>query len=416
MSDHKKRTRSNIEATERALIGSALLEPSIIDTLSGRIGVSDFYDPQLGSLFSVLVDRNDAGLPSDTVTLLSSAKGIFGATAAATLAELFNEVPHVGHAEYYASQVAEAAKRRKLEIIADDIRDMANDDTRSADEVAELAVNRLESVGTHESGLVTSVYDAGTGLIDSLNDGNSRRPIFTGIDSVDRIVGGLLPGEFQIIAGRPGSGKSAFAMQVAKKQSDVLRPVLLVSLEMTKSELVTRILCGMTGIDSRIIRRGQASDEMKVSLKEANDDLNETPLLIYDKPAPTVQTIRALAKIQKAHGGLDLLVVDYIGLITPRDRRISRHEQVGEITGMLKQIAKELEVPVIALSQLNREADGAEPKLSHLRESGSIEQDADIVLFIHRAGNDSKLIVGKHRHGDTGSFPITFDAARTRFC
>lgn len=324
--------KTDIIPSERALIGSVLLDSTILDTLSGRICVSDFYDSQLGMLFSVLVDRNDAGEPVDPVTLLPAAKGIFGETAAATLAELFYEVPNVCNAEYYASQVIEAAKRRKLEVIADNIRDMVDDDSRSADDVAENAVNRLESIGTHESGSVTSAYDAGAELI-----------------------------------------------------------------------------------DSRIIRRGQASEEMMVRMKEANDDLNETPLMIYDKPAPAVQTIRALAKIQKSIGGLDLLVVDYIGLLTPRDRRISRHEQVGEITGMLKQIAKELEVPVIALSQLNREAEGAEPRLSHLRESGSIEQDADIVLFIHRSGKESKLIVGKHRHGDTGSFPITFDAKRTRF-
>lgn len=401
----------DITPSERALVGSILLERTILDTLSSQIGASDFFDQQLGKLYSILVDRNDADLPSDPVALLPTAKEIFGETASATLSELFLEVPNIGHVDYYASQVIEASKKRKLELIADSIRD----DSRSADKAVEHAISQLESIGSRESGSVTSAYDAGTELIDSLSENESRRPVFTGIDTVDQIVGGLLPGELQIIAGRPGSGKTAFAMQVAKKQSDAFRPVLYVSAEMTKSELVARVLCGITGIDSRIIRRGQASDQMMAQLKEANADLDETPLLIYDKPAPTVQKIRALAKIQKANGGLDLLVVDYIGLMTPRDRRVSRHEQVGEITGMLKQIAKELSVPVIALSQLNREADGAEPKLSHLRESGSIEQDADIVLFIHRSGDQSKLIVGKHRHGDTGIFSITFDAARTRF-
>ena len=402
---------TEITQSERAVIGSILLNPKTLDTLSSQLGSSDFYDHQLGRLYSVLVDRHDADLPSDPVTLLPTAKEIFGETASATLGELFSEVPNIGHVHYYANQVIEASKKRKLGSIAGNIRD----DSRSADEVAEHAISQLETIGSRESGTVTSAYDAGTELIDSLSENQSRRPVFTGIDDVDRIVGGLLPGELQIIAGRPGSGKTALAMQVAKKQSDAFRPVLYVSAEMTKSELVARLLCGITGIDSRIIRRGQASDQMMAQLKEANADLDETPLLIYDKPAPTVQKIRALAKIQKANGGLDLLVVDYIGLMTPRDRRVSRHEQVGEITGMLKQIAKELSVPVIALSQLNREADGAEPKLSHLRESGSIEQDADIVLFIHRSGDQSKLIVGKHRHGDTGSFSITFDARKTQF-
>jgi len=402
---------TEITQSERAVIGSILLKPKTLDTLSSQLGSSDFYDHQLGRLYSVLVDRHDADLPSDPVTLHPEAKEIFGENPSATLAELFVEVPNAGNVSYYASQVIEASKKRKIGSIAGNIRD----DSRSADEVAEHAISQLETIGSRESGTVISAYDAGTELIDSLSANERRRPVFSGIDDVDRIVGGLLPGELQIIAGRPGSGKTALAMQVAKKQSDAFRPVLYVSAEMTKSELVARVLCGMTGIESRVIRQGQASGQMLAQLKEANADLDETPLLIYDKPAPTVQKIRALAKIQKANGGLDLLVVDYIGLMTPRDRRVSRHEQVGEITGMLKQIAKELSVPVIALSQLNREADGALPKLSHLRESGSIEQDADIVLFIHRSGDQSKLIVGKHRHGDTGSFPITFDAARTRF-
>ena len=200
--------------------------------------------------------------------------------------------------------------------------------------------------------------------MNELNTPTTRRPVFTGIERFDRVAGGLLPGELEIIAARPGNGKTSLAMQIGNRLARLDRPVLFVSLEMRAAELVGRLLCGSTGIDSRHLRRGQV-DPAKFADEIA--DMAGTPLTIFDPPAATMQRIRAVAKMQKAATGLELLIVDYIGLVQPRDRKIPRHEQVAEITGGLKQLAKELDTPVIALCQLNREADGADPKLSHLR-------------------------------------------------
>ena len=174
----------------------------------------------------------------------------------------------------------------------------------------------------------------------------------------------------------------------------------------------------MTDVDSRDVRSGAVDEQGIKKLAEMTITMDGRPLTIYDPPTATMPQIRAMAKMIKGMGGLELLCVDYIGLVTPRDRRSQRTEQVSEIVGSLKRLAKELEVPVLALNQLNRQADNAEPRLSHLALSGSVEQDADIVIFLHRENqnsNDFKMIVAKHRHGETGAMTMQFDPSSTSF-
>jgi replicative DNA helicase len=424
MNAHRKqqpprRDHADITEIERCLIGSVILDPQELDGVSGLVSSRDFFDIEMGKFWTTLVDRRDAGLPvNDSALLLESAKQIFGLNAVATVEELFHKMPHAVHAKFYACQVIEASKLRALTTIAEEIAARCTDTTENADNIANYANGQLEAIGC-ENAIVATAFDAGRELIGELRQPEKRIPIFTGIESVDRAAGGLLPGELQIIAARPGNGKTSLAMQVAKWTAEKGRPVLFVSLEMKSTELVCRTLCGMTEIESRTLRRGEALQTDIDRLEKANHDLESLPFRIFDPPTATVQRIRATARMQAASAaGLDLLVVDYIGLVEPRDKRQQRNEQVSEITAALKRLAKEINIPVIALCQLNREADGSEPRLSHLRESGSIEQDADVVLFLHRlepGGNEFKLIVGKHRHGDTGALTITFDGKRTRF-
>jgi replicative DNA helicase len=216
-------------------------------------------------------------------------------------------------------------------------------------------------------------------------------------------------------------GKTSFALQVALHQASKGRPTTFVSLEMTGRELASRHIVTRTGIETRRLRSGELQLLDLQEIDQVASDAAKLAMRIWSPHQATVAQIRGVAKRDAATAGLSLLVVDYIGLVRPTDPRRPRHEQVSMVSAALKSVAKELQIPVLALCQLNRESDKtkrAEPKLSHLRESGSIEQDADIVLLLHRRDNhdgQTKLIIAKHRHADTGALMLTWDAVRTSF-
>lgn len=254
-------------------------------------------------------------------------------------------------------------------------------------------------------------------VVADLATGTCDRPTMSGFEALDSSAGGWMSGELVILAARPGVGKTTFAMQVAAHNAARERRVLFVSLEMRDRELVARMLSGDPGVDSRRLRAGRLGTADIDKLRAAADDIRDLPVRVWAPPSATLARIRGVAKREVAFGGLSLLVVDYIGLIRPAagDTKRPRFEQVGEVSAGLKSLAKELDVPVLALCQLNREADGTEPRLSNLRDSGSIEQDADVVLFLHRETTATKLIVAKHRHGETGSVALRFDGSTTRF-
>ena len=400
---------------ERSFIAAAMLDPTHIDAIGDRLSGDDFADRELGKFFEVLRDRHDAGLPVNDASLLASAgREVFGDKALTMIGELAIELPHAAHGKHYAERVIAGSRRRKLLALSEEIRDRCNavDDP---DEITRFVDAKLPAIGLRTASKPVTAFEAATQLIAELESPSERRPIRSGIDSLDNVAGGLMPGELEIIAARPGAGKTSFAMQIAKRVAQQNRPVMFVSLEMRSTELIGRILAGDSGVDGSQLRNGQADP---ARLMPAVADLDGMPLVISDPPTASMAQIRALAKMQAATRGLDLLVVDYIGLVKPRDRKIPRTEQVAEISGALKRLAKELEIPVIALCQLNRQADGAKPILSHLRESGAIEQDADVVLFLHREeqnGNGFKIIIAKHRHGQTGELSAIFDAKRTTF-
>jgi replicative DNA helicase len=224
-----------------------------------------------------------------------------------------------------------------------------------------------------------------------------------------------MPGELVILAARPGVGKTTLGMQIALHNARKSRPTLFASLEMTADELASRLASGLTGINIRKLRGASISAPQIEQITAVGDDLLQSPLRIWSPPSTTLQRLRAVAKCEAGGYGLSLLVVDYLGLIKATDGRKPRYEQVGEISAGLKALAKELSIPVLALCQLNREADGELPRLSHLRDSGSIEQDADVVMFIHRTPDACKLIVAKHRHGMTDEYTVKFNPSESRF-
>lgn len=402
------------ESHERELIGCCILDSTCIDIVGRNLSGADFVDDRLGRFFDHLKLLNEAGQPINDVSLLVlESSRFFGDQAHSMIAELAIAVPHASHFGHYAKTIIECSQRRKLLNLSDAIK-RKTDHGSCPERIVSFADAALSSIGSSGDQRTITAMEAATELIAEIESPSKRRPVLCGIDLIDNVMGGLMPGELQVIAARPGCGKTSFAMQVARRTAVQGRGVLFVSLEMSSTELVARMLASMAEIDGRQLRSGSADvDKLRST---ATYELDGMPLSIFDPPAATMQTIRAVAKIHAARHGLELVVIDYIGLVRPRDNRIPRTEQVAEITGTMKQVAKELELPVIALCQLNRQADGQVPILSHLRESGAIEQDADVVSFLHRENKrDYKFIIAKHRHGQTGDLSISFDAKRTTF-
>jgi replicative DNA helicase len=257
--------------------------------------------------------------------------------------------------------------------------------------------------------------------------------IETGFTDFDAMTGGLHGSELIILAARPSMGKTALALNVAEHVSMIVQqPTLFVSLEMSSVELADRMLCSIAEVNGQRLRNGTISNDDRRRLVEKAADLSQAPLFVDDSPSRTITEIAAAARRLKRKSGLSLIVIDYLQLIEPDNAKDQRQEQVAKIARRLKGMARELKVPVLCLAQLNRQAEATKdnrPRLSHLRESGAIEQDADVVMFIHReeyyATNDDErsqlagqadLIVAKQRNGPTGDVKLTWKKDFTRFC
>ncbi len=290
------------------------------------------------------------------------------------------------------------------------------------DEQATLELERLFDRARRSQGLPTSV---------ELKEPGQRQGYRIGLADFDDDTGGLRPSELCILAGRSGMGKTALARQAMVYGATKKRPVLFVSLETSVAQLVARLLCSHAKVDFRKLRSGTLTDADFTLLEQSGDWLREASFQIDDRPDATIADIRHAARQMQKSGGLELVVVDYLQLVCTDEPKMPREQQVSRMTGQLKSLARQLEIPVLCLAQLNRQAEGtrgskdvARPQLSHLRESGAIEQDADVVLFVHREDYDdddpelqgkAELIVAKNRNGRTGTFPLTWHPETTTF-
>lgn len=411
--------------TEHALIGALLLDPAQFGLVAGLVTGADFADPDIGQLFEAVTTCHESALPVGNLTVLVPELRRMGLPSAVTEAAFIARLLEAGragaaHVQYYAAEIARAARLRRLTTIGHAL--VARAGAADADPVAiaQWADSETAALGqdaTHSCRPLANIAD--DFLRDLAEQDTAGRVVNTGLIAVDQAFGGWMGGELVVLAARTGIGKSALAMQIAAYQAHLGRPVLYVSLEMRDAELIGRILCGDAEVNSRRIRAGRHTTEDLDRLQFAADRHRADPLYVWAPPKATTGRIRAVAKRIAATAGLSLLVIDYVGLVRPADTRRQRHEQLGQITGDLKAMAKELAVPVLALAQLNREADhSAEPRLSQLRESGCIEQDADVVVLLHKTATDAtdaKLIVAKHRHSTTGWKPLLWSPERMRF-
>jgi replicative DNA helicase len=416
----------NVEAEQSAL-GSMMLSMEAIAAVVEVVKPEDFYRPAHQRIYEAIHGVYARGEPVDAITTVEELKRrqtLEPVGGPLYVYNLVESVPTPASAGYYARIVADHALLRRLIEAASQVMAKAyvvpEDPRRAADEAEQLiyAVSRRD-----EKEEVVPLHDLVDESMSALENIQQRDSAFAGVPTgfvdVDTLLSGLQKGNLIVVAARPGVGKSSFVTNVARNVAvDAEAPVAMFSLEMSRFEIGMRLLCGEARVPWDKVRSGRVATEEWTRIVEAAEVLHEAPLYIVDSGNVNIVDIRAKARRLKSRQGLGLIIVDYLQLMSGHMRTENRQQEIAEISRSLKLLAKELEIPVIAVSQLNRDPERRQdkrPQLSDLRESGAIEQDSDIVMFIHRDDSDdpqvkgkADIIVAKHRNGPTATVPLTF--------
>ena len=425
---------------EVGVLGSIVLLPDVLDDVVLIIRPDDFYDDAHRRLFAHMCALHEANKKIDPTLLIDRLKsaGDFEAVGgAAYLSKIINAVPNAAHATYYAEIVREKATYRSLILAATDILKDAYDESQEGSQLLGQAEQRIFSIlDSRSDSTVQSIKDVLHVAMDRLEARMKGEHDASGVDygyqDLDSRTAGLHNSELVILAARPSMGKTALAMNVAENVALGQNiPTLFVSLEMSSLELADRLLCSVARVNGHRLRNATISQDDRLRLVEKSATLSQAPLFVDDAPSRTVTEIAAAARrIKRRHGQLGLIVIDYLQLIEPDNPKDARQEQVAKIARRLKGMAREMQVPVMCLAQLNRQTEVSKeniPRLSHLRESGAIEQDADVVLFVHREeyyhrGEDqqkyagqAQIIIAKQRNGPVGEVNLLWHKEYTRF-
>jgi replicative DNA helicase len=412
---------------EESVLGSMMLSGEAIAAVVEILKASDFYRPAHHRLYEAILAVYGRGEPVDAITCveeLKRRKSIDDVGGALYVYNLVESVPSPASASYYAKIVADNALLRRLIKAASEIMTSAyanpEDPRKAADEAEGLIYSVARADEQEEVVPLKDLVDESMAALEHIQQRESRfAGVPTGFDDLDELLSGLQPGNLVIIAARPGVGKSSLVTNMARNVAVKGHPVAMFSLEMSRFEIGMRLLCGEAKVPWDKVRSGRVATEDWTRIVEAAEELHEAPLFIVDSGNVTIVDIRAKARRMKtSRTGLGLIIVDYLQLMSGHHRTESRQQEVAEISRSLKLLAKELDIPVLAVSQLNRNPEtraDKRPQLSDLRESGSLEQDADIVMFIHRDDSDdpttkgkADIIVAKHRNGPTATIPLTF--------
>ena len=426
----------NLDA-EKSLLGAMLLDKDTLLRVIDVVRPEDFYDERHGLMFGAMRELYDEHKPIDLVTvtdILTNQGKIDIVGGASQLAALSTGTPSAAHAVQYAEIISNKATLRRLISAASNIGEMAFREGSSLDETLDRAEQALFNVSRkHLKTSFTPVREVLTGTferIDALYENRGQlRGIPTGFKDLDSLLAGLQNSNLVIIAARPSMGKTSIALNIAANAAGQGHySVGIFSLEMAKEELVERLLASEANIDSWKMRTGNLTEQDFPAISDAMGKLAEMPIYIDDVSFANVLEIRTKARRLKAEKGLDLLIIDHIQLMEGSERRMeSRVQEMSEISRSLKALAKELAIPVIAISQLSRaveQRDKKIPQLADLRESGSIEQDADVVMFVYREDyynpnterkHIADILVAKHRNGPTGKVELYFDANHMQF-
>lgn len=427
----------NLEA-EQSILGGILLDNQGINAVLELLSARDFYSESHRRIFEAILSLSDRSDPIDLITLsslLKDQKQLDRVGGAAYLAGLVDNVPSAANIAYYAKIVKEKAILRGLISTATEILTKTYDAGADVDTVLDEAEHAIFEISENKirrdfSPIKEIIKDS----FRTIEDLYARKELVTGVptgfDKVDDLTSGLQNADLIIIAGRPSMGKTAFALNIAQyvgTQKSI--PVCLFSLEMAKEQIAMRMLASVAKVDSQRIRKGFLGETDWPKLTTAAGSLSEAPIFIDDSAGITVLEMKAKARRLKAEHGLGLVIIDYLQLMRSGSRKDSREQEISEISRSLKALAKELNVPVIALSQLNRQVEvrtNRRPQMADLRESGAIEQDADVIAFIYRdevynkaEDNPEKgiaeIIIAKQRNGPIGIAKLAFLEKYTSF-
>ena len=423
---------------EKALLGALMLSQGAMYEAADVVGVDSFYAGKHRAIYDAMVSLYTKGEPIDVVTVstkLKERKVLKDIGGAAYLSELVGTAASPGSARHYAQVVQTKFVLRGLIDAAARINELGFQEDREIEMVLDEAQSAVFAVTQ------TPMLQSFTAIKEELTEawerleklqkhGAAIRGVPTGFKELDNMLAGFQKSDLIILAARPSVGKTALALDIARMTATRHKtPVGIFSLEMTSQQLVDRMLSAQAGVNSWKLRTGKISkDDEYERLQSGIAELSEAPIYMDDKPGMTVLAMRSIARRLKMERDLGLVIIDYLQLITPSTARNgdSMVQQVTEISRALKGMARELDVPVLALSQLSRavEQRGGRPRLSDLRDSGSIEQDADVVMFIHREdkGNDqaerpgiAEILIEKHRNGPVGKVELRFDQEKTSF-
>ena len=424
---------------EKSLLGAILIDEEVLADVAEITKVIDFYDKRHSIIYDGMIRLYERRSPVDLLTLTDELKkrgDLDTIGGSSYLSELTNYVPTAAHAKSYADIVSQAAVRRRLIRAGGEISDLAFNEELSVPQL--LGQSEAELFNVSDQSLkqdltsIEEILDESFERLDELyKNKGSLRGIKTGYRDLDNMTAGLQRSDLIILAARPAMGKTTLVTNLAYNVATIeKKSVLFFSLEMSKEQLVDRMLADAAGVDSWNIRTGNLSDDDFAKLSEAMGEMAEAPIYIDDTPGVSVLEMRTKARRAAHENELGLIIIDYLQLMQgsgSSQAQGNRVQEVSEISRGLKLLARELNVPVIALSQLSRSVESRQPQipqLADLRESGSIEQDADIVMFIYREAyynpetereNITDLILAKHRHGPTGTVELYFHPERLRF-
>jgi len=425
----------NIEA-EQSILGAVLIENEALNKVLEVLEGDDFYREAHQKIFACMVELYERNEPLDLITLtnqLKKKKKLEEVGGASYLAGLVDAVPTAANVSYYTKIVKEKSTLRKLISTATEIVTQSYQEGKDLDDFLDEAEQAIFSISAHK--IKPSFYPMKEIVKESfkaIEELYEKKELITGIPSgfkdLDGKTAGFQRSDLIVVAGRPSMGKTAFCLNVAQYAAiHTGVPTAIFSVEMSKEQLATRMLCSEARVDSARLRSGFLSESDWPKLTMAASTLSEAPIFIDDTPAISVLELRAKARRLQAERGLQLVIVDYLQLMRGRSGVERREQEISEISRSLKALAKELNIPVMAISQLSRKAEdrpGRKPQLSDLRESGAIEQDADVILFIYRdevynPSSDQKglaeVIIGKQRNGPTGKVELSYAPEYTTF-
>ena len=419
---------SSVEA-ETSVLGSILIDNDAILAVSEFLRPEHFYDLNNAKVYEAMLKLYEDRTPIDMVTVsekLKEMKYLKKIGGKSFLSRLANDVPTSANVESYGNIIKSLSAKRELISAAGRISEKSFDESMPSMELLDYAEQEIFALSQkHLKSIPTSLKEVLTASFDRLDElqkmGSGLRGIPTGFIQLDSVLAGMQDSNLIVLAARPGVGKSAFGLNIARYVSVEKKiPVCIFSLEMSREELADRLLVRQGLIDAWKLKTGQLSEADFDSYSEAMGVLAEAPLYIDDTPGLSVTELRTKARRLQVDKGIRFIIVDYLQLMhgSTRDNRV---QEVSEISQGLKNLARELKIPVLAMAQLNRqmESRGGKPKLSDLRESGSIEQDADVVMFLHREDEDVREMVTcsieKHRNGPTGQFNLYFNGKQVSF-